>query len=370
MNKSIILKRPVAVHGWRVIGRIAKTVRREELEPILLRARETNGTDEKDIAEHLLFSLSRKVVAKRLLHIGKALNILEEIRENRERRFVLTEDGEKAIKTGKVFVPEQGAWTVWASDDPLLSSPILRIESWQEPRAFDETRNGREKRSFDKLPLWIREAGGTEITPPAARNGIAIRIDDLEEKAEEVASNGSLNLIWNVHECRLRLRGRLNGKEVDAELEAPKETSDEIWDVLLKGKGLLEDWDMARQELQVPFDDTTEPERESMRRSLEFKRPSVPNYGVFDPLTVSGVPIVANSHDDAQAWSKWRLDKRIRDYASSQRYADWCREAVAPFDQYRLELPARAELAESAWGAAGRPKPRAWHLIATEDWRL
>lgn len=366
MNKSIILKRPVAVRGWRVIGRIAKTVKREELEPILRRARETNGTDAKDIADHLLFSPSRKVVAERLLDIGKALNILEEIRENRGRRFVLTEDGEKAIETGKVFVPEQGAWTVWASEDPLLSSPILRIECWKEPRA----RNDREERSFDELPHWLRKAEGTEITPPAARNGTAIRIDDLEEKAEAVKSNGSLNLIWNVHECRLRLRGRLNCKEVDAELEAPKETSDDIWDVLLEGKGLLEDWDMDRQELQVPFDDTTEPERESMRRSLEFKRPSVPSYGYFDPLTVSGVPIVANSHDDAQAWSEWRLDKRVRDYASSQRYADWCGEAVAPFDQYRLELPTRAELAESAWGSAGRPKPRAWHLIATEDWRL
>lgn len=370
MNKSIILKRPVAVHGWRVIGRIAKTVKREELEPILLRARETNGTDAKDVAEHLLFSPSRRGVAERLLHIGKALNILEEIKENRGRRFVLTEDGEKAIETGKVFVPEQGAWTVWASDDPLLSSPILRIEPWKEPRAFDETRNDREERSFGELPHWIRKAEGAELRPPAARNGVAIRIDDLEEKAETVASNGSLNLIWDVHECRLHLRGRLNGKEVDSELEAPRKTSDEIWNVLLEGKGLLEDWDTDRQVLQVPFDDTTAPERESMRRSLEFTRPSVPDYGDFDPLTVSGVPIVANSHDDAQAWSEWRLAKRICDYASSQRYADWCREAVAPFDQYRLELPARAELAKSAWGSAGRPKPRAWHLIATEDWRL
>ena len=370
MNGDMVLTRPVAVQGWRVIGQVAKAEKREELAPILERARETDGTDASDLARHLFFSHSRKVVAERLLGIGTAYGLLKK----NGGKYTLTEDGERAVETEEVFVPEHGAWTVWASDDPLLSSPVLGIEPWErEPTAFEERNKGQEggERKFEPLPDWIRKACGSEISPPASKDRVAVRIEDLDEKAESVEVDESLQLIWNVRDRRLRLYGKSNGKEIDSELPPPRKTTEHVRSALLEGEGLLKDWKPDIPALTVPFRETSERERTTMRRDLVFEKPSVPEHGSFDSLTVPGVFITAGSRDDAREWAEWRLKERIRDYATSRRYADWSKEAAAPFAEYRLELPDRATLAERTWRlATGRPGPEAWHLVAAEDWGL
>ena len=371
MNEDIVLTRPVDIRCWRVVGLVANAGKRRELEPILLRADEAGGTSAEDVAEHLLVERrSRKVVAERLLRIGTALKLLE---KRGDRRFVLSEDGRRALDSGQVLLPEQGAWTVWASRDPLLPVPVLRIERWDEQKsAVSESRRDREEeRSFVSLLDWLGDVQGTEFAPPASSDGIAVRIDALEEKAEAVESDASLSLEWNVSKSRLRLRGQWDGDTVDSELEAPRVTSSEIWDVLLDGEGLMEHWDGEGRTLRVLFEDTTEGERESMSRELEFRKPRVSDYGEFDPLALSGTAITARSRGDARKWSNWRLNVRVRDFATAGRYAAWWKEAVSPFAEYGLELPSRAELAASEWeSVVGRPSPRAWHLVAAEDWEL
>ena len=272
-------------------------------------------------------------------------------------------------------MPEHGAWTVWVSEDPLLPSPVLRIEAWDdEPDAFTENRKRRdeeEERPFGPVPDILREVQETEIMPPASGDGAAVRIDDLEEQAEAVDSDEFLNLTWNVQERRLRVQGELDAKKVDSELDASEDIPCDIWDDLLDGEGLLNDWDRQREALRVSFGETTESERESMSRDLEFRTPSVSRFGEFEPLVVGGIAIAARSRDDAREWAAWRLSARIRDFATSVRYDEWGEEAAAPFAKHRPELPARAELAVSEWeSAAGRPAPRAWFLIAAEDWGL
>ena len=370
MNEDIVLTRSVVIRGWRVVGLVAKAGKRRELEPVLLRADEAGGTSAEDVAKHLFGAYSRKVVAERLLRIGTALKLLE---ERRDRRFVLSDDGRRALESGQVLLPEQGAWTVWASSDPLLRVPVLRIESWDEQKnaVFESRRDQEEERSFVSLPNWLGDARGKQFEPPASADGIAVRIDALEEKAEAVDPLASLSLEWNVTRGRLRLRGRWGEDTVDSELEAPRVTPSEIWDVLLYGEGLMEHWDGEGRALRVLFEDTTDSERESMSRELKFRKPRVPDYGEFDPLALSGVAITARSRGDACKWSNWRLNARVRDFATTGRYAAWWKEAVEPFAGYGLELPARAELAASEWeSVAGRPGPRAWHLVAAEDWKL
>ena len=407
MNRTIVLERSVPVRCWHVVGQIAKAEKRPELMPVLLRAREADGTDAHDLTEHLLFeSQSRRVVADRLLQIAhdyglvkkkesepgawstwpsgdplrslrpraawEELSAYEEIRgvEERDGVFALTEAGETAIDTEEVLVPKPGTWSIWTSDDPLLPSRILRIAPWEEPSAYEEIRGaGREdarQRSPGLLPDWLRDVAGTPIKPAA--EGAAVRIDELQEKAEAV--DGTLRLSWNVGEGRLQLTGTLEGKEVETELEAPPISPDQIWFLLLEEEALLRRWDIDGQQLHVSFDETGDTEREAMARDLEFEAPKIPGYGKFEPLTVRGVAITADSHAGAQSWAQWRLQARIRDYATSERYATWRKEAADPFNQYEVELPTRTELFDEVWNQTTSPEPRAWRLAAAEDWRL
>lgn len=376
MNREINLKRAVPVRCWRVVGQIAKAKKRPELIPVLLRAREKGGTDARDLAEHLLFeSRSRKVVGERLLHIACAYGLVET--EGRDRVFNLTEAGETAIETDEVLVPEYGAWTIWASEDPLLRYPILRIDPWKEPNASEELygkerRNAR-KRSADALPSWLREAAGKAARPGAQQNSGEIRIEDLESQAEAVYNGETLRLRWNVTDHRLQLTGNLGGDEVATELEVPPEAPEpgDIWLTLLEGRRLQERWDEDEQRLRVTFDETGDAEREAISRDLEFESPVIPGYGEFETLTVRGVPITPAIEADAQSWAKWRLQTRIQDYATSERYATWCAAAADPFDEYEVDLPSRTELFnEFSNRTANRPEPRFWHLAAAEDWRL
>ena len=407
MNSNIILERSVPVKCWHVLGTVAKTRERPELMPVLLRARETGGTDARDLAEHLLFETrSRRVVGERLLHIAHAYGLVEkepehgawsirgrenpfpltfhplridpwkepspyeEIRgeEERDGVFALTEAGERAIDIGEVLVPEYGPWSIWESEDPLLPFRILRIDPL--PSAFDKVR-GKEQESDRRpmpLPGWLRDAAGKPVKP-AAQDATVVRIDELAGQAEAV--DGRLRLRWNVGDGRLQLTGILGGQQVSSELEAPPTSLDQVRFTLLEQEALIGWWDMDRQKLRVTFDETNDTEREAMSRDLEFDSPIIPGYGKFESLTVSGVSIMAESEADAQSWAEWRLQARIRDYATSKRYATWCAEAADPFDQYEIELPTRTELFDEFWNqTTKRPEPRVWHLAAAEDWRL
>lgn len=370
MNRSVILKRSVKVRCWRIVGQVAKAVKRTELIPVLLRAHETGGTNGRDLAEHLLFeSQSRRVVAERLLQIGSHYGLLEK----RDGVFVLSEAGQTAIDTGKVLVPEFGAWTIWASEDPLLPTPILRVDDWNEPSAFDDIKGKKsesaEERSHGNLPAWLEKEVNRPITPNVGAE--AICITHLADKAEAVEANATLRLSWNVGDGRLQLTGALEGKKVASELEAPPETLEKIWRTLLDGKGRLKRWCKDRQQLLLRFDETDDTHREVMSCDLRFESPQIPGYGEFEPFAVQDVPISSYTKEDAQSWAKWRLHTRIQDYATSERYATWRAEAVEPFDEYTLELPTRTELFDECWNrTTDRPEPYVWHLAAAEDWNL
>ena len=365
MNSYIILERSVPVKCWRVIGQVAKAEKRPELIPVLLRARETGGTDARDLAGHLLFEpQSRRVVGERLLHIAHDYGLIET--EGSNRLFALTEAGETAIDTEEVLVPERGTWSIWTSDDPLLPR-ILRIEPWKEPSARKEIFDKVSARRQVPLPDWLRDVAGTPIKPAA--QGTAVRIDELEGEAEAV--DGRLRLRWNVGEGRLQLTGTLEGTKIETELEPPSISLNQIWRTLLKEEVLLDRWDVDREILHVTFDETNETERQAMSRDLEFDSPIIPGYWKFEPVTVREVPITPAIEADAQLWAKWRLRARIRDYATSERYATWRAEAAEPFDQYDVELPTRSELFDEFWNpTANRPEPEAWRLAAAEDWNL
>ena len=367
--KNIVLQRKIAVRCWNVLGTVARASKRPELMPVLLRARERSQTTAEDVAEHLFFEQrSRRVVAERMLRIAAAYGLLAE----NERRFSLTDAGLAALTSQQVFVPERGSWTIWASNDPLLGFPVLRVDRWSEPTAFDELRgtNKEVEPEFVTVPRTLRGAVGRVASLPSADGG-HLRIDELDDKAETVEAEDDVKVVWTVGESKLRLDGSLRGARVNTVLDAPHITQEDAWQQLLESANLWPRWDRARNALLINFEETTERERESLLRDLVIDAPSVGDVGEFDAVTIQDVPLAARTPTDAGHWAAWRLQMRLRDYATSERFAEWAKEATAPFASYRISVPTRAELARDAWTRRGeRPSPIAWHLTAAEDWSL
>lgn len=369
--KNIVLQRRIAVQCWNVLGTVAKASKRPELMPILLRARERNQTSAEDIAEHLFFEQrSRRVVAERLLRIAASYGLLAQ----KERWFMLTDAGVAALDSAQVFVPEHGSWTIWASDDPLLDYPVLRVEAWREPTAFDDVQNRKSKdsdmRKFVNVPSLLRKAVGRIAAPPGA-GGMRVRVDDLNDKAEIAAPMDEMRFVWRVGEKAIRLTGSLGDQSVSTVLDAPGLAQDDAWRQLLQAQGLWSRWDRAQGALLVDFNETKDSERESMRRDMEFNAPALDGFGTFDPLTIQDVPLHARTAHDAEQWATWRLQSRLRDYATRERFNAWTQEATEPFASHGISVPSRSQLAKAAWAERGdRPTPIVWHLAAAEDWSL
>lgn len=367
---AIRLTREIRVECWRVIGQVAKAAKRNELLPVLLRARERGQTDARDIAEHLLFeSGSRQVIAQRLLQIAERYGLL--VQENRQCR--LTESGSTALETKQIFVPEHGTWTVWVSNDLLLGPSILRVEPWKEVPANEEVRRKKHddvpERRFRNLPQWVLDAFGVITTPLVG--GAPLRIDELEAKGEVVDAKTELRATWDVTGGRLRIDGTLGGSRVNAVANAPEIPVDAVWMQLMQAEGLWPQWDGSAVALRVSFDETISGERESLVRGVHFKRPDIESLGTFDATTVDGIALRASSHQDAARWAGWRLRARVQDYATAEQFGKWTAEAVKPFAEFGPSTPARQELADSAWRErTDRPTPSTWHLVAAEDWSL
>lgn len=367
---AIRLSREIRVECWRVIGQVAKAAKRNELLPTLLRARDLGQTDARDIAEHLLFDYgSRRVIAQRLLQLAEQYGLL--VQENRQYR--LTESGSTALETKQIFVPEHGTWTVWVSKDPLLNATILRVEPWRESSAFDEVwgeeRDKAPKRRFEKLPRWVRDAEGVITTPLVGST--SLRIDHLEHEGEVADAETTLRAVWDVNGARMRIVGTLGSKPVDAVASAPEIAADAVWMQLMQAEGLWSEWDETVDALRVGFDETIAGERESLVRSISFKRPDIESLGGFDATKVEGIALRARSAQDATRWAEWRLRERIKDYAITEHFGAWTADAINPFTEFDPSTPTRQKLAESAWSdRTDRPTSSTWHLVAAEDWSL
>lgn len=368
--KGINLHRTIKVRCWRVIGQVAKAAKRPELMAVLLRARERGDTDEGDVAEHLLFERrSRRVVAERLLRLAVAYGLLNEV----HGCYGLTDHGNEALETEQVFVPEHGTWTICASDDPLLAAPIVRVAPWVEPTAYDEVlgdeRDSARKRSFEKLPPWVRDAVGVVATPLVG--GAPLRIDHMEEEGEAADPETTLRVAWDVSSGRLRVDGTLAGSRVNAAIDAPELGADAVWMQLLQGEGLWSNWDASARALRVAFEEATAVERESLVRAVTVRHPDIASLGAFEATTVDGVALRARSAQDATRWAEWRLRVRVRDYATAERFKAWTAEAIAPLSEFNPSTPTRQALAHAAWRTrTDPPTPSAWHFVAAEDWRL
>lgn len=362
---GIELSRTIKVQCWRVVGQVAKAEKRDDLIPVLLRARELGSTNTKDLDQHLLGG-SRRVVAQRLLYICELYGLLEQA----DREYSLTESGETALKSKQVFVPEQGTWTVWASNDPLLLSPILRIDPWSEPTAYDELRGGKDTREFEKLPRWLLGTTGEIVVPVGSRGG-PIRIDQLEPKGEVVEPLAKLTGNWAVSSSRLRLTGSINEVVVDSAISAPELNPDEVWQQLLESEELWPYWDAELCALQVRFEHTTPTERESFLRAQVFSSPAIAGLGEFNEAIVEGVRLRPGHASDAQTWAEWRLGSRINDYATAERMEAWVNDAQEHLLEFHPSLPRRHDLAAKTWApGTDRPTPKTWYLVAAEDWSL
>ena len=381
-SEDFILRRRIDVSCWNVKATISKATiskatKRNDLLPVLKRAQENNGTNGRDIAKHLLGEgVGRETVGVRLLIICESLGLLANQGERYHASYCLTEEGMKALESGNVMVPEEGTWTIWASNDPLLNYPVLRVEPYKESSAFDEVYGDKKRETkdrnsnFENTKRWLRDAC-SKVDMPAAIGNELIRLDHIDTKVEPIDSNAQLTLEWIPKANYLEINGSIHGSSVRATPKAPETLFNKVWWELLENECLIRQWEELRECLLVSFDSTKGTERSLMERQLEFAKPRLYQFGNFEP-TCQTVAIFPQSQEDAQKWAEWKLQNQINTYATELVFPTWREEALRPFDEYsdNIELPTRDELAFDIWEKRDDTQnvSTVWHLMAAKDW--
>lgn len=378
-SEEFILRRNINVSCWNVKATISKEAKRDDLMPVLKRAQENDGTYGRDIAKHLLGEeIGREIVGIRLLTICESLNLLENRGGRNQPRYFLTEEGERALYSRYVMVPEEGTWTIWASDDPLLKHPILYVEPFREGSASDEVWGNKSKDSkarkdrFENIPHWLRDA--CSITQmPAAIGNEPIRLDHIDTKIERIADNARLALEWRPEINSLKLNGSIKKIPVNSSPQAPEVSFSDVWQELLENEQLWHQWQEAKGRLRVSFDLTNSTERSLLQRRLDFVKPGIEKFGNFEQIHRK-VALFPQSQEDAQRWAEWKLKDQIHTYATEAEFAKWRQQALGLFEEYSnaIELPTRYELATDAWQNRYDRKNTStiWHMMAVEDWGI
>ena len=169
------------------------------------------------------------------------------------------------------------------------------------------------------------------------------------------------------------LEGSIFEQSVSSTPKSPDVLFEHVWLELMDNEGLWQQWNEHKQNLLVTFDSTTERERSSLRRRLEFKRPSLSDYGRFED-TSRTVEIYPESLQDALEWSEWKLKSLISTFATQALFAQWRQQARELFPEYSrdIELPDRSELSQAAWDDRDDQtnSTTKWHLMAVEDWGI
>ncbi|SDL64604.1 hypothetical protein SAMN05660337_3493 [Maridesulfovibrio ferrireducens] len=356
--KGIVLKRKVDIEIWRIKGIVSRAERRPEYMPILHQLSDSGPCTDSDIAEHLLFSgEGRKTVARRMLDTVACLGLSERTSVG----YSLTEAGEDALRENRVFIPQAGMWEVWVSDDPLLPFKIIKLEPYEEPKAY---RDKPHERKINAIPPKVRCLLNGAAGIPCV-GGKEVRIDSFEGKAEKINSNIDIRLEWNILKNRLQLK---EDKQLYP-LAAPEVEDDVLWMDLLACCGLKEFWDEESESVHRRFQDVMdEKNRVSMKETFSINKPQVSDFGLFEKISLRDVSISAATQEDAQQWVVWRLMNGINQLMSSKRYEELCASASRPFKQYSVEFPERDKLAKMLWEK--KKDNRSWWVMAAADWAL
>ena len=373
--KTMILQRKLTIKSYNFIGSVAKSKKRDELKPFLLYLSENEETTARDCANHLGFSGGvRLKLVERMLQIL----LMYKLATLKDKKYALTEEGKLALKKERVFVPEDGTWTISVCNDPLLDHPLIRLlednnkkSLYEAKKELEERKNNNgAKENIIKAPKIVKELINKKLFPYTG--GEEIIVEKMHDKIEILEIKIDAIIKWDIPKNSVALEIGRHSKVI----EGPGLSQDQVLEILLDHNGWLDDWDRSQRKLRCRFDEVSNSGRKLMEDQFDFNAPQiideVIDLGVFDDIKLS-IDVCPKTKDDADQWAKWRLDNEITNFATQENYDNWCEKSLKPFSEFDIGLPGRDEYAQECW-AQRHNHPTdiksMWHLVTAADWNL
>lgn len=375
---KLVLQRTLKIERYRIIAAVARAQKRDELHAVLLLAQERGYVFAKMVSDELLGGRP-ETVGKRLIQICVTHKLLVEEESHNKKNYILTETGKTALEEEQIFIPEQGTWEIWVTNDPLWPSALIHIDIFKEPQARNEIKNQEElkerQNQMRTLPKWLFEKLQGQIITLADRSTDYHFNEELEEKGEVVSSDEDITATLSIPQfsdnSELRFTGTVVGKKCDYQAQHTM-TFERAWPQILEQQGWLERWRIQQKTeqevLDVSYADLkSDQERASFHKDYPIQKPYLTDLNRFDDTTTKNVPIAPATEQDASHWAYWLLERNTNHYVLKGDFEVMQNKVAESFPDYEIVFPAQSDFAQ----LLHRSNPRAyWYLQAPLDWQI
>ena len=340
-----------------------KSDQRADLVAITKRARELGGSiTPKDVCRDLINRPEALAASERILQRCAYLGLLD-------AQYMLTEAGQKAAEEESVFLPENGVYRVWFTNDLLVAQGFIQYDPRSDGSLYEDVQGKSQpnRESVAPTPDWVDDLCGEELTNYGGED--IVKIESVEKKCRPVSNHGlhvmATLIAVQYQPTRIVLSSpKWRGNTT---IDIPDLTFDDIWNELLTRHSLR--WEA--EFLEVLFNNIANGERHSFKTAITFDLPEIERYGAFDRTTVDEVPIAPQTKKDAQEWARFLLEDRIKEYLTTERYQTLVGqiEELPGFYKHAavLDLPTKATFAKQIYDDNGPGNIRFWFLIAPLD---
>lgn len=314
----IKLQRTITVESFEVSGVIAIGRDRPELLAIALLARDLERPlTPHDVTRELLGSVS-PLIGSKLLSLCQAIGLLD-------AAGALSDAGRSALASNEVMVPEEGAWRVFYTHDPLVVPSVLHVERFETPKAKEEVRTP----SHATPPALLGLAANRSIT----RSRHWFHLDALAPRGmPALQSTLVLQLEWpDEGPPSLRLSGRQSAQlpAIDTELLLPPMLAEadrnRVWWALVGAAtghpaAVIDAWRSITKDAVVPLSYASQESDDNVLRTLtkSFDVPAIDlgPLGRFERSRLDTVRVAPHTLEDAKAWAGWRTWDGIERYVT------------------------------------------------------
>jgi hypothetical protein len=367
--KSLTLSRKVELEKYELLMEIGRQEKREELNAILMLAKEQGGrVTAADVCNRLLIGRPEQV-GKAILDRCRYFDLLDD-------HGRLTVVGRESLENGEVFVPERGRYILWYTDDPLFPSRVLNLEATSESPISNEIyqQNGyndnAEKDTSENIPEKIISLEGRVFRLFGKSNGrIQIRKINLNGIIKKLDPDDQLQaqiILTPNQKTEIHFKGkfRIQGTRSDISF-------DDNWLPALGHYSDLWDNNQKNPALKTSFSKLGENEIFTFKKNLRLESPTLPNLGTFEDTMVEDVPIKPVGLTDAEKWATYILRKSIDTYLDQSQYQNLTKSIRSKFLDYpHLEIPSIKELKDEILKEKkpdGRLPREYWYLQAPID---
>ena len=376
MKKDLILTRYLKQHTHIVKATIATRKPSKFPKPLLYLLQEKGVLTSNTVASELLCNPYLTKVAQSWINAVFSLGLIS---RDDDGKMSITEEGEKYLKDGLAFVPEEGEWKITFCDaDPRIENRIIEIKKVYSAKMSIEQRKEldnciqRSNRShfFNK----IYDLDITSMLEPEnivkTLNGKEYRIVEINtEQSPRLSSEEDFCIQWNISKKKVSYIYEDNEYPIETFPSWAKETKEEIISQAVTNKLSLLNLDVSfnkNGKLEIPFLDSLSDE---IKRNLAIKCPiSKTSVGNWDETSIP-VEVVPMTEFDANEWFRWLFIDGINNYLTKKNFNVLTKSISQKLDWQQDEI-GKEDFLKDILENCEVVKEKKMFIQATLDWNL